>query len=115
MNSRTALLIIDVQRGLFDEAYEEDKAVLECIVGLLGRARDQHIPILYIQHAGGPGHPLEAETAGWQIHPMIMPQPDDIRLRKQASDAFYETPLHNAAIPWSQSPRRNWSTDRIVC
>lgn len=94
MNARTALLIIDVQRGLFDEAYEEDKSVLECLVGLLGRARDQHIPVLYIQHDGGPGHPLEVETAGWQIHPVIMPHPDDIILRKQASDAFYETPLH---------------------
>jgi nicotinamidase-related amidase len=94
VNTQTALLILDVQRGLFDEAYEEDKAVLLCLVGLLERAREKSIPVLSIQHDGGPGHPLEAETAGWHIHPMVAPHPDDIILRKRASDAFYETPLH---------------------
>ena len=94
MAAQTALLVIDVQPGLFDEAYKEEKAVLDCLVGLLGRARAQHIPIVYIQHSGGPGHPLEVETADWQIHPKIAPHPADIVLRKQASDAFYETPLH---------------------
>ena len=94
MKTYTALLIIDVQKGLFDEAYEEDEAVLTCIAGLLKKARDQHIPILYIQHDGGPGHPLEVQSSGWQIHPRIAPHSEDIVLSKRASDAFYETSLH---------------------
>jgi nicotinamidase-related amidase len=94
METHTALLIIDVQQGLFDEAYEEDEAVLTCIAGVLERARGQQIPVLYIQHDGGPGQSLEVETSGWHIHPRIAPHSDGIVLSKRASDAFYETPLH---------------------
>ncbi len=94
MKTHSALLIIDVQKGFFDEADEEDAAFLKRIAGLLERAREQHIPIVYIQHDGGPGHPLEVETSGWHIHPRIMPRAEDIVLSKRASDAFYETPLH---------------------
>jgi nicotinamidase-related amidase len=94
METQSALLIIDVQNGLFDEAYEEDEAVLTCITGLIERAREQRIPIVYIQHDGEPGHPLEGGTQGWQFHPRIAPQSDDIVLGKRASDSFYESPLH---------------------
>jgi nicotinamidase-related amidase len=94
MKTQSALLIIDVQKGLFDEAYVEDAAVLTCIAELLEMARDQHIPIVYVQHEADAGQPLEAETPDWQIHPMISPHPEDIVIRKRASDAFYNTLLH---------------------
>ncbi len=94
MKTQTALLIIDVQQGLFDEAYEEDSAVLKRIEGLRQQARDQRIPVLYLQHNGGPGHPLEKGIPGWQIHPLVQPHAEDIVLDKRASDSFYETPLH---------------------
>ena len=95
MAAQTALLLIDVQNGLFDEAYKEDAAVLHNLVKLLKRARDQQIPILYIQHDGGPGHPLEPGTPGWQLHPWVAPHTEDIIIRKRASDAFYESSLHD--------------------
>lgn len=95
MAAQTALLLIDVQNGLFDEAYEEEKEVLHILVELLARARDQNIPILYIQHSGGPGHPLEPDTQGWQIHPLVAPHAEDIIVQKRTSDAFYESTLHD--------------------
>lgn len=95
MTSNSALLIIDVQKGLFDgEAYEEDAAVLNSIQHLLAKARQQRVPVVYIQHDGGPGHPLEPNAPGWPIYPSIAPQDNEIVIRKRASDAFYETTLH---------------------
>jgi nicotinamidase-related amidase len=94
MKTHSALLIIDVQHGFFDEADAEDAAFLKRIAGLLARAREQRIPVVYIQHDGGPGQLLEVGTAGWHIHPWIAPHSEDIVLNKRASDAFYETSLH---------------------
>ncbi len=94
VKTQSALLIIDVQQGLFDETDPEDVAFLHRIAGLLEKAREQQIPVVYLQHDGGPGQLLEVGTAGWHIHPWIAPHPEDIVLRKRASDAFYETPLH---------------------
>jgi nicotinamidase-related amidase len=95
MKTQSALLIIDVQQGFFDEADAEDAAFLKRIAGVLERAREQQIPVVYVQHDGGPGHLLEVGTAGWHIHPWIGPHPEDIVLSKRASDAFYETSLHD--------------------
>ncbi len=92
--SQTALLIIDMQVGLADESYEEDKAILTCIAGLLSKAREEHVPVIFIQHDGGSGHPLEPGTPGWPINPMISPREGELIIRKRASDSFYQTPLH---------------------
>lgn len=95
MAAQTALLLIDVQNGLFDEAYDEEAEILYVLVDLLKQARDQQVPILYIQHGGGPGHPLEPRTPGWQIHPLVTPHSEDIIVHKSASDAFYESSLQD--------------------
>lgn len=51
------------------------------------------MPILFIQHDGARGHPIEAETPAWAIHPSIPPMSGEPVLRKKASDAFFETRL----------------------
>jgi len=66
-----ALLVIDVQVGIIDgfHAYR-GREVLEKINQLLAKARAASTPIIYIQHDGEAGHPLEAGTSGWEIdHP----------------------------------------------
>jgi nicotinamidase-related amidase len=94
MNSHTALLVIDMQVGIADEAYDEDRAILTCIAGLLAQAREQGTPVIFIQHDGEPGDSLEPYAAGWPIHAMIAPREGETVIRKRASDSFYETPLH---------------------
>jgi nicotinamidase-related amidase len=90
----TALLIIDVQVGIIEgfRAYR-GREVLEQINNLLSKARASNIPIIYIQHGGEEGHPLEVGTEGWQIHPEIKPHEEDLIIRKRASDSFFETTL----------------------
>jgi nicotinamidase-related amidase len=90
----TALLVIDVQVGIIEgfHAYR-GREVLEQINTLLSKARASNVPIIYIQHDGEAGHPLEAGTEAWQIHPEIKPHEEDLIIRKRASDSFFETTL----------------------
>ena len=67
--------------------------VLSNITVLLSQARSSGIPVVFIQHDGPKGHPIEAETAAWAIHPSISPLREEPVIRKKASDSFFETSL----------------------
>ncbi len=90
----TALLVIDVQQGLVElmPASVQD-SVLPRIRELVAKARTASIPVVYIQHDGGKGHPLETNTGGWQLHSTLQPQAGELVIRKQASDSFWGTNL----------------------
>ena len=94
--TNSTLLIIDVQVGIVEgfHAYR-GREVLEHINELLTKARASNTPIIYVQHDGETGHPLEAGTAGWEIHPHIKPHDGELVIRKRASDSFFETTLQN--------------------
>jgi nicotinamidase-related amidase len=94
MMSDRALLIVDVQVGIIEgfHAYR-GREVLEQINRLLAKARASNAPIIYIQHDGEAGHPLETQTSGWEIHRGIKPGEDELIIHKRASDAFFETTL----------------------
>src|SRR6185436_17449359 len=51
------------------------------------------VPVIYIQHNGGPGHPLEPGSAGWPIHPAIAPAAGELVIGKTTPDSFHETTL----------------------
>ncbi|HKX31192.1 MAG TPA: cysteine hydrolase family protein [Blastocatellia bacterium] len=91
---KTALLVIDVQVGIVDHfpAYDKDR-ILANIDGLLARARAARIPVIYVRHDGGAGHPLEANTEGWQIHRVIAPVDGEPIVDKRSCSSFYQTPL----------------------
>ena len=92
--SQNALLIIDVQVGLVKLIPAEIRAgVLSRIETLLSRARASGTPVIYIQHDGPRGHPLETHTKGWEIHPSIKPLDSESVVRKRESDSFFETTL----------------------
>lgn len=92
--SRNALLIIDVQVGLVKLIPTEIQAgVLSRIETLLSRARASGTPVIYIQHDGPKGHPLETHTKGWEIHASIKPLDSELVIRKRESDSFFETTL----------------------
>lgn len=92
MSKETALVVIDVQKGLIEEAYQRDE-ILERIATLLDRARATQTPVVYVQHNEPKGYQLEVGTDAWQIHPAIAPQSDEPVVNKRASDAFYDTTL----------------------
>ena len=92
----SALLVIDVQQGLFSLPgldLHQPGELLSCIAALIARARSNGIPIIYTQYCGPPGNPLEAGSLGGQIHAAIAPLPGDLVIQKDDSDAFLRTEL----------------------
>ena len=90
MSTDTALVVIDVQIGLIEEAYHRDE-ILDTINQLLARARGNGTPVMYVQHDGPTGHGLEKGTDRWQIHPAIAPREGEAIVHKETSDSFHKT------------------------
>jgi nicotinamidase-related amidase len=96
MKTDTALLVIDVQNGMFEEPepMHDGSGLLERIQGLIQKARECDTPIIYVQHNEGEGYPLETNSPAWNIHPMIAPVSGDTVVQKHTPDSFHETNLH---------------------
>ncbi|WP_274364049.1 cysteine hydrolase family protein [Paenibacillus thermotolerans] len=95
MGNGTALLVIDVQNGMFMEEYplHDSDGLLERISSLITKAREKNIPVIYVQHNEGEGEPLETNSEGWNIHPRIAPIDGDLIIQKHVPDSFHETNL----------------------
>jgi len=90
-----ALLVIDLQIGVVDGTpIQHSSQLLEAVNGLLSKARESGVDVIYIQHDGPKGHRVEVGTSGWPIHPAIAPGPGELVVRKRSSDSFFETDLH---------------------
>jgi nicotinamidase-related amidase len=98
---KKALLIIDVQQGLFDDAprpFEAD-AVLDRINALTAKARAAGSPVVWIQHERPEGF-LAHESESWQLQSRLVTAPGDKRLRKTTPDSFLRTPLQEWFTQW---------------
>lgn len=95
MAGQTALLVIDVQVAMFEEGEPPHKGdeMLANIGGLLDRARAAEAPVIFVRHIGVGYEPMTPGNPGFEIHPAIPPQPDEVVIDKRACDAFCETPL----------------------
>ncbi len=92
----TAVLVIDVQTGLFwgDHAAFEAEAVIARINEVTAKARKAGAPVIFIQHDGTPGgEDVVPFTEGWKLHPALEVRPGDLIIRKTTCDAFYGTSL----------------------
>ena len=94
-NTTTALLIIDVQAGLCSGPYEvfESARVIGNINLLSQRMRERGLPVVVVQHEEDEGT-LELDSPGWQLAEGLVTTPQDVFIRKAASDAFQNTELH---------------------
>ena len=93
--SNTALLVIDVQNGMFLEEYPvyNSEKLVQTIKSLIEKARLSLTPVIYVQHNEGEGAPLATGTTGWEIIPEIAPEEHDLIIQKKTPDSFYQTPL----------------------
>ena len=91
-----ALLVIDVQHGLFGKATPIYQAaeLLHNILALVDRAHGAGAPVVYIQHSDQKA--LVKDSSDWQLHPGLQPLPTDYRIDKLHGDAFQDTILDEA-------------------
>jgi nicotinamidase-related amidase len=91
--ARAALLVIDVQMGLFERVtpmYHPEE-VLGNINTLVGRAHEASVPVIYVQHANE--NTLVQDSDRWQLHPAIQPLEQERIVHKRHPNAFEETSL----------------------
>ena len=92
MNS--AVLVIDVQKGLFDpEPFETDQ-VIERINIVTQKARMSGCPVLFIQHETA-REPLLYNSEGWNLHQGLAVLDEDLKIRKTTPDSFLRTNLED--------------------
>lgn len=99
---KSALLVIDVQRGLFDDEprpYEAD-AVIDRINSLTARARSASVPVIFIQHER-PSGSLEYGSESWRLERRLVVKDGDACLRKTTPDSFLRTELGERLAQWS--------------
>lgn len=93
---RTALLVVDVQSGLFRRSrpvYRE-RAFLDTVCTLIARARQANVPIIFTQHTHR--SVLAPGSLGWQLHPRLQSIPGDVIIHKHHGSAFRDTALIEA-------------------
>ena len=90
---KQALLVIDVQQGLFERSIPIYKAeeVLANINILIDKARRSNAPVIFIQHSSEGS--LKYGTDAWQLHPEIQPLADELIIHKHEGNAFAGTSL----------------------
>ena len=87
----TALIVIDVQNQVMSGVHNRD-AVVQNIVGLVGRARSANVPVIWVQDSGD-GLPRDSE--GWQLLPELVVGDGEPLVHKTYADSFEETDLED--------------------
>lgn len=87
----TALLVIDMQRGIVGDAYEVDRVVAN-INTLVGKARSEDVPVIWVQHSSDE---LEEGSEGWEYVPELTRNDDEPLVHKRYGDSFEETDLES--------------------
>jgi nicotinamidase-related amidase len=85
----TALLVVDVQKGVVSEAHERD-AVVANVGSLVEKARRERVPVVWVQHSD---KGLERGSDNWRIVPELSRDDDEPLVEKNYGDSFENTNL----------------------
>ena len=86
---RTALLVIDVQKDVVGAAYRRDE-VIENIHHLVDKARDQGVPVVWVQHSD---EWMPRGSDAWQYVPELQRLDSEPLVHKTFGDSFEGTDL----------------------
>ena len=94
----TAIVVLDVQRGLFNTSPRPYQAieVLRHINSLTEKARASNMPVIFMQYESPNILPFHSEA--WQLHESLQVQAKDIVLRKPQANAFIESELQKVLL-----------------
>jgi nicotinamidase-related amidase len=85
----TALIVIDVQNGVVAGTHERD-AVVANIGSLVGGARREDVPVIWVQHSS---ENLVEGSDDWRIVPELRPDDAEPHVHKRYPDSFEDTDL----------------------
>jgi nicotinamidase-related amidase len=91
---KSAILIIDLQEGLFDGAgkpYDYANTINRINI-LTGLARERQLPVIFIQHEQADG-PLQYNSNNWSLVSELNVEPSDYVVRKTTPNSFLRTNL----------------------
>lgn len=88
----TALIVIDVQTGLFTPPPAQAESVLAAINQLITRAREEHAPVIFVQHETA-DDALPYGTPAWGLVETLQVLPTDPVVRKTTPNSFLRTQL----------------------
>jgi nicotinamidase-related amidase len=87
----TALVVVDVQNGVVGHAYDRDRVVGN-IRTLVDRARDQDVPVVWVQHSD---EELTKGSQSWEIVAELEPLETEPVVHKTYGDSFEDTDLED--------------------
>jgi nicotinamidase-related amidase len=90
---RQALLIVDMQEGLFAGPRHDADGLLSRLDALAKRLRRKGVPVIFIQHCGPEGDALHPSQPGHAIHHSLTVEVTDTTIAKASCDAFLDTAL----------------------
>ncbi|CAB1212247.1 cysteine hydrolase [Serratia liquefaciens] len=89
---KSALLVIDVQKGLFTPPPADAEATIDRINTLSAAARQAGVPVIFIQHQTQHDELAHGSDA-WQFDPGLQVKAGDHRVEKTTPDSFLRTGL----------------------
>ena len=92
--NNVALLVIDVQQGLFSKSTYKAEQLLHNINTLIERAHRDGVPVFFIQHSGA--KTLVKGSQDWELHPQLHLLATDPIVHKEHGNAFEDTVLDAA-------------------
>jgi nicotinamidase-related amidase len=87
----SALVVIDMQRGVVGEAFEVDR-VIDNINTLVARARAAAVPVIWVQHSD---EELSEGSESWEYVDDLQRAADEPLVHKRYGDSFEETDLES--------------------
>ncbi|MDO4459716.1 MAG: isochorismatase family protein [Clostridia bacterium] len=83
------LLVVDTQRGCFNESLYAFETVKENISKLIAVARENEVEVAYVQHDDGPGTDLDKNTDNYEVFNEFVPLSREKRFHKNVNSAFH--------------------------
>ncbi|MDX6276834.1 MAG: hypothetical protein QOJ72_962, partial [Nocardioidaceae bacterium] len=87
----TALVVIDVQNGVVADAHQRDEVVGN-IKTLVDKARDEHVPVVWVQHSDDG---LAKGSDEWAYVPELPRLDSEPLVHKSYGDSFEDTDLED--------------------
>jgi nicotinamidase-related amidase len=84
-----ALVVVDVQVGVMDSAWEADR-VAGNVARAVDRARAAGVPVVWVQHRDDE---LVPDTPAWEWVPELVPAADEVLVSKEYNSSFEKTSL----------------------